>query len=174
MKLFWIVIVAFAAACGNNDNNAANSATNTGTAPVSECAEDDDCPGGSTATFADAMNVKCTQSAVRGDYCSECINDRQCAAGFACRDATFCEELPPCNVGSDCADGGSEVHKACIARFCDFCVDDLDCGADEVCYSRLCATRTTVDPTCLDVSCEGPCEIQSNADGVSTGISCVQ
>ena len=76
-------------------------------------------------------------------------------------------------MGADCGDAASEVHKACIARFCDFCLDDADCEDDEVCYSRLCATRDKVDPSCIDVSCEGTCEIQPGDGGVPTGISCV-
>lgn len=179
MRLFWMALLAASISCGGNNsdgNNTSNGTTNSGITPMSACQTDEDCPGDSTVAYANPDNVGCAvrSAELGGNYCSECVNDSQCLAGFACRESTFCEELPACSVGSDCADPGSEVHKACIGNFCDFCQDDADCEADEVCYSRLCATRDAVDPTCIDVSCEGLCEIQSDGDGVATGISCVE
>lgn len=178
MRFLCLVLTAsLLIGCGKNDeNNPDNAGTNSGTSntPAAECTTDDDCPDASDATFANPANARCTMSAVRGNYCSECINDNQCGAGFACREATYCEELPPCGSGAECADQPGEVHQACIAGFCNFCLDDADCEADEVCYSRLCATRTTVDPTCIDTSCEGSCDIQYDANGAATGIACVQ
>lgn len=168
------LFVALVGACGGGGNNAANSGTNSQTTPAGECQTDDDCPGASSATFNNPDNAVCTSSQVRGNYCSECIYDSQCMPGFACRDATYCEELPPCTTGSDCSDKPGAVHDACIANFCDRCLDDADCDDEQVCYSAKCADRATVDPTCLDASCEGPCEIQYDGSGAATGIACVQ
>ena len=166
--------------CGNggsdNNNNGTNNGTtqgtNNGTTAVSgECATNDDCPGGSDATFARPENAVCT-AGIDGNYCSECVNDAQCMTGEACRDATFCYTLPACTVGEDCSDNPGEVHQACIDGFCKDCVDDADCGDGEVCYSRRCATRDTVDPTCVDATCEGPCDITYDADNTPTGVAC--
>lgn len=143
--------------------------------PTGECETDDDCPSAdSMITFANPDSAACTSSSLRGSYCSECINDGQCMAGFACRDATYCEELPPCSTGDECADQPGEVHGACISGFCSRCLDDADCEDDEICYSAQCATRSTVDPTCIDASCEGPCETEFDAAGVATGIACME
>lgn len=181
MRIVWLVILTGAlAACGNSGGN--NGDNNDGTngdngdngVSAGECTTDDDCPGASDATFANPDNVVCASSLARPSYCSECVNDGQCERGYVCRDVTYCEELPPCDVGADCASDASEVHLACVDGFCDQCGDDFDCEDDEVCYSKQCATRTTVDPTCLEATCEGPCEIQYATSGAATGIACME
>ena len=181
MKYRWLAgfVAIFVAACGgggeeNSETNNANGSPNTTVMGDAECQTDDDCPAGSEATFANPQQATCVVSTFRANYCSECANDNQCLPGFACRDATFCEELPPCSAGSECADQPGEVHGACIRGFCDRCEDDADCEDDEVCYSAKCATRTAVDATCLEASCEGLCEIQYDAAGAATGVTCVQ
>jgi hypothetical protein len=177
-RLSFLVLVLFVMACGKSANNGdgGSGSNNAGTNSMSmndQCQTDDDCPAASDATFARPDEVICADGFM-GKYCSECVNDQQCEKGEACRDATYCEVLPPCEIGQDCADSAaSEVHQACIDRTCDFCIDDADCEDDEVCYSRLCATRDTVDATCIDASCEGACDIQYDDDGAATGVSCL-
>jgi hypothetical protein len=175
--LFLVLSLSLAVSCGkaanngdgsNNGNNGSNSSS-----ADDECQTNDDCPAASDATFLRPDEAVCADSSFRGKYCTECANDQQCEKGEACRDATYCVELPPCETGDDCSDNPGEVHQACISKVCDFCIDDADCESDEVCYSRLCATRTEVDPTCIEASCEGTCEIQYDDDGAATGVSCL-
>lgn len=175
----WAVLAAMAiASCGdgsgseNNGGGTENNGAGNNGGGGGECSADEDCPAGSTATFARPETVVCATDINGVGYCSECINDQQCLRGFACRDATYCFELPPCQTGSDCSDAAGEVHQACVSGFCDRCTDDLDCEDDEVCYSAQCATRDKVDPTCLDASCASACEISHDANGVSTGVTC--
>lgn len=182
MRTLRLVLVLFLVACGgsgSNDDNGNNGApANSGhVAAEDECDSDDDCPAASAATFADPDQVTCKPSAL-GAYCTECETDGQCGRGYACREATYCEQLPACDRGTDCAADGAKVHKACIARYCDFCVDNSDCGDGEVCYSRLCVAEESIDAACLSVegsapSCTGRCEVQTT-DEVATGISCVE
>lgn len=181
MRSLWILLLSAAlVGCGPSDNNGSstngtNGSTTNNTAIAAECATDDDCPAASNATFANADNVICTDSTFRGAYCSECEIDSQCPDNHACRNATYCEELPPCDTGIDCGlSADDQVHLACISGACDRCIDDADCAMDEICYSAKCATRTEVDPTCIDASCEGLCEIETDSDGVPTGVACVQ
>jgi len=171
----WVLVLLLLLGCGKGPGGGNNGGSNNGAnnVPEGECEVDDDCPGASEATFLHAENVVCTQSTLRGSYCSECINDAQCMTGEACRDATYCFTLAGCQTGEDCSDNPGEVHQACIRGFCNDCMDDADCEMDEICYSRRCATRSTVDPTCIDASCEGPCEITYGADDAPTGVACM-
>lgn len=179
--IFALSLCLGAVACGNgggsnNGDGTNNGSSNNGGAnngAAGECQTDEDCPGASEATFLNDDNVVCTASEVRGRYCTECVNDAQCPAGHACQNATNCYELPPCSVGADCSDAPGEVHQACVNGFCSNCDDDVDCEADEVCYSLRCATRSTVDPSCIDATCEGPCEITYDGDGTPTGVACM-
>lgn len=177
VRIALLTVALSAFGCGKNGGGDNNGETNNGggvnNVPEGECTVDEDCPAASEAEFLHPENVVCTESAVRGAYCSECINDAQCQTGEACRDATYCFTLSGCQKGADCSDNPGEVHQACIAGFCKDCIDDADCEMDEVCYSRRCATRSTVDPTCIDASCEGPCEITYGGDGAPTGIACM-
>lgn len=168
MKRYLIIAILFAGACSDQPHKEASDVGELPDVRLNDAGVD--------AQLGDA-DIDADTDADVSVPPQECTLDRDCPLGHACRDAWTCEELPPCNAPSDCMVGGAKVGPACINAFCDFCVDNADCAAGEVCFDRLCAHQDDIDPTCLSAdgieppTCE-QCDVSVDEAGVATGIFC--
>ncbi|GEM_PF-3884655 len=178
MKYTLLFIVLLGFACGGGDDPA-TTAENNGTPATNFCAMTSECPTTGSLSgwpaFEQQSKLSCEADVEGNGYCSECLFDSSCEAGFGCVNRTYCAKLDPCNIGSDCTEEDSQIHLACIKSLCSPCDDEIDCDSSkgEMCYNRLCVPRINVEPTCIDGSCEGTCDILSDLDGNPKGFECV-
>lgn len=170
-----VLVISACGDSGSNDNNE-NNANNSGSA----CTTNEDCEGDDSQPFIDPNGLSCETNINGQGYCSECLNDSDCGAGFNCVDRAYCEELPACTTSRDCASDGELVHFACINGGCQFCTDDIECdvaGGPLMCFSRTCVPRANVAAECIQGTCGedglGTCPLETDGDGNSIGYMCV-
>ncbi len=144
------------------------------------CATTTDCPAMGDLSgwpeFQQQKELVCRPDIDGNGYCTECLFDSNCEAGFGCVNRTYCKELDSCITGRDCAGTDSQVHLACKKNLCAPCDDEFQCEVQlgEMCYNKLCVPRVNVDPTCIDATCETSCDITNDVDGNPKGFECVK
>ena len=178
MKILLFVSIGLLGLISCGDDPVATA--NNGTPVTNFCAETADCPiEGSLAgwpKFQQRAKLACEPDIDGNGYCTECQFGTDCEVGFGCVNRTHCEKLDPCSIGLDCAVGDSQIHLSCQKSLCAPCDDEIQCDVNggEMCYNRLCVPRINVEPTCIDGTCEGTCNVLDDLDGNPKGFECVK
>src|SRR3989344_6145280 len=139
----------------------------------------------------DCSSLECVDPYVcsASDVCVECVDSSTCVDGFGCDEYGGCYNA--CTADTQCADGyecdtdlgGCVEETASVENsylelnILNSCVDDLECGINEVCVSFLCYTAECSDSIdndddgYIDVDYDSGCEseIDNSELSKSTG-----